>query len=480
MYISIPYYFLGDIYKGVTKLLGRIFRLTEKTIHVVRCEGFSVAIAKVKRKLKRKLLRKLNADPTIVEPDGDNEETVDNAQLGVIYNETVSVQEMLHKRWSGVQPIANILVPKKRECLNVVTDSVNAESLFGGVATSIILAVLFAIQNDFDLRIITRDSISNPKYFFEFLDFFHIARPPKIEFFSDCNRNCSSRILKLEVSEQDIFLATSWWSAHVIDQLNRRNRFFYILQEVEQFFYPHGDDRLLCEKTLAKENIDFLINSKLLYDYFMNEDNSCVIRNGHYFEPAFPKHIFFADDNSFAPKKKYKLFFYGRPHNLRNLFYTGLEYLDDAITAGVINKDQWEVYIAGADIPQFAFSNGLKPIINGRMTWAEYAEFARTVDIAYCLMYTPHPSYPPLDMASSGSVVLTNKYLNKTSLDYSSNIIMADLDAKAMNEGFRKAVMLVQNEAVRKGNYEKNRIEVSWEKVFTDTIGFMAGKVKSK
>ena len=451
-------------------LLERVLELLRKTVHVLRYEGSAVALGKAKKKL------------------GVAPEASFSAALRAICGkaggrlnpsaEPVSVRHMLQNRSRDLQPIAHIVVPAQRGRLNVVTDSVNEESLFGGVATAVVLAVLFARQKDMDLRIITRKSVTQPKHLNAFLDFYQLAQPAKVEYYSDCNRDLSPLSLKLEVTDQDIFLATSWWTAQAVNQVCRRSRFFYVLQEVEPFFYPHGDERLRCEQTLAGTNIDFLINSRLLQEYYIQEEQENIIRNSIAFEPAFPRHIYSPGASSFDEKRKYRLFFYGRPHNPRNLFYTGLQYLEDAVASGIIDKDRWEIVIAGADVPAFSFSGGVKPVVRGRMTWPEYAEFAKTVDLAFCLMYTPHPSYPPLDMAASGAVVLTNRYLNKTRLDYSPNIILADLDENSMRQGFLAAVELAQNMPQRKTNFTGNRIEISWEKTLAETLGYMTDRVE--
>ena len=74
--------------------------------------------------------------------------------------------------------------------------------------------------------------------------------------------------MKLEVSEKDVFLATSWWSAAAIKSCNLRSRFFWIIQEEETFFYPYGDEHLWCSELMNDSQIDFIVNTKLLFDYF--------------------------------------------------------------------------------------------------------------------------------------------------------------------------------------------------------------------
>jgi hypothetical protein len=94
-----------------------------------------------------------------------------------------------------------------------------------------------------------------------------------------------------------------------------------------------------------------------------------------------------------------------------------------------------------------------------------------TIDVGLSLMYTPHPSYPPLDLAASGAVVVTNKFANKTDLSqYSSNIICAELELGALVEAVRDGISLAENTELRRRNFLANGLGVDWEKSFEETL----------
>jgi len=280
---------------------------------------------------------------------------------------------------------------------------------------------------------------------------------------------------KLEVSDKDIFLATSWWTAEAIQKINLRQTFFYILQEVETFFYPHGDDMYRCATVLKNKNIRFILNSKLLSDYYgVHNAEQIHAENSVYFEPAFPKIIPNMEVKLLPKKAKYRLFFYGRPNNSRNMYYTGLQLLDEALMRGIIKKDEWEICFAGSETEALKFSNGVTPIMLGQMNWDEYGSFLKTVDLAFSLMYTPHPSYPPLDVASVGGAVLTNSFENKKTLHhYSKNIVCADLDNESMMKGFIKAVELAKNKELRKKNVKYDGLNRDWEHALEHVVSYM-------
>ncbi|MPM34190.1 hypothetical protein SDC9_80772 [bioreactor metagenome] len=385
---------------------------------------------------------------------------------------------LIKEKKKQIRPIDFIEVNSHETRINLVTDSIGSASLLGGVGTALIIVTLLANKNDWTLRIHTRNDKNDAKAYRDFMKFQNIDLPKKVEFFNDFNFS-NSTVYRLEVSNNDIFFASSWWSAYGIESCNLRKRFFGIIQEEETFFYPYCDERLWCESMMRAENIDFLINSKYLYDYFKYSGYSNIIKNGVCFEPAFPKYIYCPDNFTFKKKDKYKLFFYSRPYNYRNLFYTGLEMLDNALLSGILDFEEWEVVLAGADVFDFKFTCGLEPTILGRISWEDYAEFARSVDLSFSLMYTPHPSYPPYDMAASGAVVLTNKFANKQDMSgYSKNIILKELNLNDMLEGFKEAEMLAKDASTREKNYLDNHICRSWQdnldeclQVITDKIG---------
>ena len=94
-------------------------------------------------------------------------------------------------------------------------------------------------------------------------------------------------------------------------------------------------------------------------------------------------------------------------------------------------------------------------------------------------MYTPHPSYPPFDVACSGGVVLTNKMLNKQSFEMCDNVVMTDLDDESFLSNFKKAVELAKNMEQRKRNYEFNTIPREWSEVLNNTMTYMEEAAES-
>ena len=358
----------------------------------------------------------------------------------------------------------------------MVTDSIKSDSLLGGVATALIVATLYANKMNCELRIITRTENMNSLNYASIMRINGITPAKKVSFYSDYERFVRDIDYKLDVGPNDIFFATSWWSAIAAEKTSIRNRIFYIIQEVETFFYNYGPERLLCEKVMKNSNIDFIVNSSFLYNYFQeNEPN--ITNNGIYFEPAFSKSLY--KTPNLRKKEKYKLFFYARPNNPRNLYQIGVKMLKKAIETGILTSKEWEIYCVGQDAPVIEFSDGSKSISLGRLSWSEYAEFLSDVDLGLCLMYTPHPSYPPFDVACSGGVVLSNKMLNKVSFDMCKNVILADLDEASFLRAFQSAVLLAKDIEQRKQNFESNTIPRDWAMTLSETLKYMEDKTQN-
>ena len=387
--------------------------------------------------------------------------------------------QILENRFPNTRKLNCFLGSNTEKSLNLVTDSIGPESLFGGVATSLILATEFCNKFNFALRIITRNNISNPLDYYNVLDFFQITPPKQVSFATDCG----DQPLPFEISIDDVFLATSWWSAYAIRKSFPSKNIFYLIQEVETFFYPHGDEHLMCKSIENDKNLNFIINSHYLYDYFQKYHR--LAGEAVYFEPAFSrkyKRNIDKKDYQQNDQDKRKLFFYARPNNPRNLFYTGLSLLDEAVSNGLIDTNEWDIYTAGSlNCPQIVLSNGYKIIDKGVMTLDEYSEFLKTIDVTLSLMYTPHPSYPPYDALSAGSIVLTNRFENKTSFDFSKNAILFDLNDKDNYfENMKKALSLAADPISRFENYKNTCISTDWSRNLEKVLLFMGQHNENK
>jgi hypothetical protein len=349
-------------------------------------------------------------------------------------------------------------------------------SFFGGKVTSLNLTTLLSSFLDYELRIV--DTNIDKSVLNDFKKLFPTYDTTLVKFL---DRN-ETKVLDFE--EDDIFICTMW---NNLDEVLRTTaltncKIFYMMQEVETFFYDHGDMHLTCFNALTSKRIHPIVNSKLLKDYLISTNHyQNVIDNGIYFEPAFPTSLYSPIKETFSPKTKYNLFFYGRPTHQRNLFYFGMDVLNEAYKQNILNPEEWNIYTAGDEGINSMTIGGLAFTNLGIMSWEDYKRFLPTIDLCYSMIYTPHPSYPPLDTAACGGVSLTNNFANKQSLhNYSENIVSSNLTLEDMLEGLKKAIALAKNMELRKRNFENNQLNRDWSSSFNSVLHFIKDKTVNK
>lgn len=356
--------------------------------------------------------------------------------------------------------------------VSVVTDSINRGHLFGGVGTAIIMAALVAQAAGARLRIVTRIERAQPVGLDTVLDTYGIALSHGVEF---AYAPFHDESYEIDCFEGERFITTSWWTTAATLGSVPSRQISYLLQEDERMFYPFGDEHLLCARVLANKDIRFVVNTRLLFDHLVASGLTNVADKGLWFEPAFPRDVYFPRPRAAGAKRK--LLFYARPHNLRNLFYFGLEILEAAFARGIIDLRQWDVVLVGKDIPKIRLDDGrYTPERLENLDWPAYAELAGQTDLALCLMYTPHPSYPPLDMAASGAVVVTNTYGLKQDLSgYSKNILCGDLTLESMLETLARAIRLAGDDPLRGEQHRANGLGGDWKMSFAEVVPVLAG-----
>lgn len=350
--------------------------------------------------------------------------------------------------------------------VNIITDSINSGSLYGGVGTAIILASLLAEARNARLRIITRTEQGLASNLAHVLETYGIHLPHEVEFvFAPFWDNQ----YEIDIGGDECFITTSWWTTAATMKSISHNDIIYLLQEDERMFYPYGDERLRCSQVLQNKEIHFVLNTKLMYEHLVADGLENIAERGSWFEPAFPKDVFFPRRQDQGGKRIFM--FYARPNNLRNLFYFGLELIDEAIKRGILDPVKWDIRMVGKDIPELIFADTCVPTRSENLQWAEYAELVGNVDLGLCLMYTPHPSYPPLDLAASGAVVVTNRFGRKRDLtNYSKNIVCGDLDLESMLVALAEGIRLAEDTEERRGNYNVSGLGSDWRAAFSGVV----------
>jgi SAM-dependent methyltransferase len=384
-----------------------------------------------------------------------------------------SVDELKDRSFPLLRPLAVFPVPLPddgRRRLTIVTDSLSPGSLFGGVGTAMIVGAMLAERLDASLRIVTRTQAPDPTAVATVLRAHAIRWEENVEFgFSSLASDGNA----IAVHAGDLFLTTSWWSTWAALRSVDPASIVYLLQEDERLFYPSGDEQLLCSEVLADERIRFLINTEMLHDHLVSEGFEGIKKRGLAFEPAFPENLYFRQPGTGNGRRTF--LFYARPNNFRNLFYRGLDAIHASLLDGGLSSTSWDFHFVGKDIPPVTLPHGVRPKRAESLPWPDYASLIRRVDVGLSLMGSPHPSYPPLDLAACGAVAVTNRFGPKQSLErYSANIICVEPSTTALAEAISQAVRLAGDDEQRRRNASSDGLSRSWATSLTPVVDKLA------
>ncbi|MBN2755471.1 MAG: hypothetical protein JXR81_11520 [Candidatus Goldbacteria bacterium] len=425
-----------------------MFQTAVKILRIFEAGGFKAVIKKAKLKIKRILFFDMPYNPART-AKGNNDFS---AETGPLYT---------------------VDAPSKRKRLNLVTDVF--ENLFESAEVSFALAGSLAANNGMTLRIITREAPADIKTFNNFMEKRKLRMPKYVEFYSDYKRVRNAGLLRLEVSDNDYFIADSWKGASAITRTFKNKRFFWLLKESDTVHLPDNDARLLYGNTMNNANIDFFILSKNLYQRFNRVKARNVIKNSCYFQPVFSVK---PEKASFAEKQQFRLLYTKRHDTKSGLYKTGLKIIDMAVSAGIIDTNKWRILMHGTEAGDFNFSDKSRPLYVKDIFTDDGAELAPTVDLTVSFNYSHCPDYKAVEMAAAGSVLLTNRDNIYSPGASPGNIIYSDLDKSAMLKAFGCAVKLAENPSERKGNYRKYEFARSWDKALAPVNEFASERLK--
>jgi len=271
----------------------------------------------------------------------------------------------------------------------------------------------------------------------------------------------------VDVAPDDIFITTSWWSTWATRASCRPTHIIYLVQEDERRFYPEGDDSVRCAEVLADPAIHHVVNSKPLFDH-LSATGAIAARRALWFEPAFPS---YRTSEPPARSGKHKFIFYARPNNPRNLYFRGLEAISSAIESGHLPGDEWDLYFIGKHLAPVRLPAGATPALVEKLDWNAYHDLLRHMDLGFSLMASPHPSYPPLDMAAAGAVVVTNAFgqYKQSLAGYSANIICSGTDLGSLARAMQQGVGLAMDIERRRSNHVNSRFRSDWHDTLSAT-----------
>jgi len=341
------------------------------------------------------------------------------------YSYTIPEITMLESRKSCIKtgmPRINLLIP-----------TVDKNYIFGGISTAMKFFGELQKFGDWFARIIVLDSSIN----------LETAVIPDGYILVDANQDdefplqilsVADRRVTLPVWEGDVFVATAWWSAYVIaDVIRCQSELYniklqplvYFIQDFEPGFYPWSSRYLMADSTYRLDIPTFAVmNTSILKNYF--EWNHYSFAKVWSFEPSLNDRLrpFLPLNGQAIPKKK-QILVYGRPTVARNAF----ELLVYALKLWADNRsdvEEWTLISAGEKHDDVDLGHGAILHSVGKLSLEDYAAMMLDTYAGISLMVSPHPSYPPLEMAAFGVQTITNCYANKNLSPFSKNIISLD------------------------------------------------------
>jgi glycosyltransferase involved in cell wall biosynthesis len=363
--------------------------------------------------------------------------------------------------------------------INLLIPSVDLRHLFGGYIAKLNLARRLAERGE-RVRIVTVDPPGSlpPRWREEVEAYAGLSR-----LFERVEVVFGRESPGIEVGGSDLFIATTWWTAHIAADALRAvggQRFLYLIQEYEPMTFPMGSYAALAEASYRLPHFA-LFSSRPLRDYFR------LHRIGVYAAGADPgvdaSAVFENAITNVGPlgvdelrrRRTRRLLFYARPepHAARNLFELGVLALLRALEDGVLHSG-WELSGIGTvqDERRMRLGDGVSLNLLPRLDQAAYARLLRDHDVGLGLMYTPHPSLVPLEMAAAGMLAVTNSFENKSAdvmSAISTNIITAEPSVEGIAAGLREAVARTADVEARVAGAAVHWSR-SWERSFEDAL----------
>lgn len=315
--------------------------------------------------------------------------------------------------------------------INLLVPAISNKHVFGGIATA--LQVFDSVRQHFSSAriILTDETAPDPS------DTAYYSNWPCIPLNQECPD--TNHIVPagarwgqtLPVHAQDYFMATAWWTAHNAQALLswqlhqfpriKHRRLLYLIQDFEPGFYPWSSRYVLAQATYNHADRTIaVINSHWLKDYLQRQGHQF---SSHYvLTPHLHPALAAIRNRNLNFIKKRQILIYGRPGTDRNAFTVIVAALR-LWAQHYSPATDWRILSAGETFAQIDLGRGCQICSLGKLAIEDYADILSCTAIGMSLMISPHPSYPPLEMAAFGARVITNQFANKDLSSISSFLV---------------------------------------------------------
>jgi glycosyltransferase involved in cell wall biosynthesis len=323
--------------------------------------------------------------------------------------------------------------------VTVLVPTLNPTEIYAGIATALDIGAGLAARGHLVRFVATDLPIASAEASHQFV----AARlppgtaPANARFSLLCGRLQPS----LSFHPDECFLATAWWTAHLVEALRpagfRRPGFLYLLQDYEPNFYAWGPEFADAE---ASYRLDFrpLFNTATLRDYFAALGFGFATQDAPCFAPSIDIPLFAKGKRPPAPARR-RLAVYGRPAVARNMFPLAVEGIERFLQQTGLVPSQIEILSVGMPHDHVALPGGHQITCLGKLPLEDYPDWLLTVDAGLSLMLSPHPSHPPLEMAAAGVRVVTNRFATKDLSRLTPAILSVDTTPQSVADGLARA-----------------------------------------
>ncbi len=334
----------------------------------------------------------------------------------------------------------------ERPRLSLVIDNLTPASTFGGVVTGIDIFLRLAKEAGpelQDLRLILTNPTSDSD------SAIMLERAARLGF-DPANVEVvqvTTADEKITVRARDMFVTYNWWTTLNTSELVKAQAahfgqpikpLIYLIQEYEPHMIVFSAAQILAREAYdTPERLWGVVNSSNLHRYF--EIQGHQIERAFVFEPVINDKLRPHLDSVVSSAREKRILVYGRPSIARNCFPALVRGLR-RWAAQFPGSEEWSVISAGMAHKPIPLGNGKAITSVGKLSLDGYAEMLLGSSVGVSLMASPHPSYPPLEMAHMGLRVVTNSYLCKDLSSFHPGIVSTDSIAEeALADAIAKA-----------------------------------------
>jgi len=356
-------------------------------------------------------------------------------------------------RWirSKAMPLKLRIRSRPVHRVNILVQMLESNYFYGGYITIAGLAQALALEG-YNVRIVALEAAGGVG----------ADERRKIEAFSGLSglfsrvevAQVGDRHAPLEVGDDDLFIATSTWTAWVASAATRclgKERFVLLIQEYEPLFHAAGT---LAAFTRAAYSLPHgaIFSTALLRDYFMKRRLGVFCRGQQYGMARSMVMLNPITDvgpirrETLRTRSTRRVLVYARPEQYaeRNMFELAVLGLSEAIDRGVFDEN-WEFFGVGKQggPGRLRLAGGRELHLVPRLAQDAYRDLLLEHDVGLSLMDTPHPSLVPIEMATAGMLVVTSTFANKTAealAAISSNLIGVEPTVDCIVDGLAAAV----------------------------------------